>query len=413
MSVAIIGWWAAGMICAATLLERGYSDRIFLFDKNPSLWAKVIISGGGRCNVTTGYYKKQDLQSKYPHGWEFLQAAITQFGPRKIRNRFTTHGVPLKQEHDMRIFPLSDNGRDIVGLFEQLFSVASCINLHCSTRVLTIQPQSWLFDIQTSSWSYTVNNVVLATWWNAYRHTGSAGDGYTFAQSCGHTITPLWPSLTSFETWETLFHQLSWISLPDAQIIINKTISCQWPMLFTHFWISGPMIFAFSAHIAHQTISKTSPYQLKLIPDRSLSYEQRLNICRTAAQEEPHKHIHTLLRQYLPRRMIDLLLEYLILPWEYALKYCSKEVFIQVAQLLGNGIPLTLIGRRNGDEFVTSWWVSLDEIDPFTMCSKLYPWLYIVGELLDVDGITWGYNLTASWATGRLAGESIVTRSAQ
>lgn len=408
MSVAIIGWWAAGIMCAATLLENWYSDPLFLFDKNPSLWAKVIISGWGRCNVTTGYYKKHDLQDKYPHGWDFLQEAIIRFGPRKIRNRFTTHSTPLKQEDDRRVFPVSDNGRDIVWVFEKLFSTFPHLHLHCSTRVMSVKPQWWWFEIQTSSWNYLVDSLVLATGGNAYRHTGSTGDGYTFAQWFGHTITPLWPSLTSFEVEESIFYQLSWISLPCAHIVINDTISCKWSMLFTHFWISGPMIFAFSAYIAHQLISKSSPYHIKLIPDYQLSYEQRLNICRTAAQEEPHKHIHTLLRQYLPRRMIDLLLEYLILPWEYALKYCSKEVFIQVAQLLWNGIPLTLIGRRNGDEFVTSWWVSLDEIDHLTMRSKLHSWLYIVGELLDVDGLTWGYNLTASRATGRLAGEAII-----
>lgn len=407
MSVAIVGWWAAGMICAATLLESGYTDEILLFDKNPFLGAKVIISGWGRCNVTTWYYKKQDLQTKYPHGRSFLQHSIARFGPRKIRQRFEDHGVPLKQEDDMRVFPMSDNGHDIVWAFENLFVSYDNMKVLCSTRVTSLSQHAWWwFCIHTSSWEYIVDKVVLTTWWNAYRHTGSTGDWYAFAQSFGHTITPLWPSLTSFETENSLFHTLSWIALPESQIIINPQLSCVWPVLFTHFWITGPMIFAFSAHIAHQSLTKSAPYQIKLIPDTQKRYDQRLYLLREAVQKEPHKQINTFLRSYFPRRLVDVALEHADLPAELAFKYTTKEILVQLAQLFGNGIPLTLIARRNDDEFVTSWGVSLEQVDPSTMESKCCPWLYFWGEILDIDGVTWWYNLTASWATGAVAGEA-------
>lgn len=412
MSVAIIWWGAAGLMCAATLLESGYDQDIFLFDKNPHLGAKVIISWGGRCNVTTGFYKRQDLKSKYPNGRDFIQDALVGFGPRKIRAWFDKHGVPLKQEADGRIFPVSNNGKDVVGAFEKLFSEHKNIFTKLKEKVETIEKikdTSWdeKFLVTTNIEAYTVDKVVITTWGNAYRHTGSNGDGYAFAQALWHSITDLGPSLTSFETEEKHFHELSGISFPNARIVIKDGRKFDGPLLLTHFGITGPMVFAFSAFIPFQKVSKEEPLEIKWIPDSKMNYDQRMEVLQNGVKEFSQKQINTFLKQYFPQRFVDLIIENYGLPPLQVMGKYTKEMFKIIAQTFGNWIPLHITGRRNGDEFVSSGWVPTSEINPETMESLLCPGLYFGGEIMDVDGITWGYNLTSSWATGRLAGVSI------
>ncbi len=136
-TVAIIGGGAAGMMTVATLLENGFNGQVLLFEKNSRLGAKVIISGGGRCNVTTGFFKKQDLLNKFPRGADFLPHALATFGPRSIRRWFEVHGVPCKEEEDHRIFPVSDDGKDIVGVFERLF-IERAVDVHLKESIQAI-----------------------------------------------------------------------------------------------------------------------------------------------------------------------------------------------------------------------------------------------------------------------------------
>lgn len=410
MSVAIIWWGAAGLMCAATLLESWYNQEIFLFDKNPHLWAKVIISGWGRCNVTTWFYKKQDLKDKYPNGWDFIQNAIAQFGPRKIRAWFEDHGVWLKQEQDGRVFPISDDGRDVVWAFDRLFSYHQNIHIKLKERVSSIKKSGWWFDIETDRGNYRADKVVLTTWWNAYRHTWSSGDGYAFAQELWHSITNLWPSLTSFETREKNLHELSWISFSNAKIIIQDNQRFEWPMLLTHFGITWPMVFAFSAHIPFVKISKEDPFVIKWIPNSHISYEKWMEILQDGVKLSPHKQLNNILRSYLPTRLVDLIISDLHIDPTTSLSRCTKDIFKKISQSLGHGIVIHIIWRRNGDEFVTSGWVPTHEIDSQTMQSAICSGLYFGWEIMNIDGVTWGYNLTSSWSTGRLAGISIASK---
>lgn len=410
MSVAIIGWGAAGLMCATTLLESDYKEDIFLFDKNPHLGAKVIISWGGRCNVTTGFYKKQDLKSKFPHGRDFIQESIAQFGARKIRSRFEEHNVPLKEEKDGRIFPVSNNGKDVVWAFEKLFENHKNIFTKLKERVETITKQWDGFLVTTDLAQYTVDKVVITTWGNAYRHTGSSGDGYAFALELGHTITDLGPSLTSFETEEEHFHELSGISFPDSRIIGKDGKQFDGPLLLTHFGITGPMVFAYSAFAAFEKVSKEEPLSIKWIPDNKMSYDKWMEVLQQGVKQYSQKQLNTFLKQYFPLRFVDLIIDNYGLPPMQVMGKYTKEMFKIVAQTLGNWITLHISWRRNGDEFVTSGWVPTTEINHQTMESLLCPGLYFAGEIMDVDGVTWGYNLTSSRATGRRAGVSIISK---
>ena len=411
--IAIIGWWAAGMMAAATLLENWYQGEVHLFEKNKNLWAKVIISGGGRCNVTTSNYRWKDLSDKYIRWSEFVREAIGQFGPRKIFQWFENHGVPLKTEHDMRVFPQSDDGKDIVAVFEKLFARYPKLRLQWGSKIDDIDYEHDMFVVHTSGQKINFHNIIIATGGNAYTHTGSTGDAYAWAKKLWHTVTPLWPSLNSFLSQDKWMHDLSGIAFQNAKLSLTlhhgEKKEAIWPLLFTHFGLSWPATFIMSAYSSFEQIDKGHPLTVSFTPDVERTKEVWNGFFLTQAQENPRKKIATILHQYFPDRLIDRLNTHIFL-WKLdgQMGLCSKELRVSLAEYLWGWWTISVVGRRAGDEFVTAGWVSLDEVNKKTMESKIVPWLYFVGEILNVDGVTGWYNLTSSRATGRLAGESII-----
>lgn len=410
MKIAIIGGGAAGMMAAATLLEKGVAAEIHLFEKNNKLGQKVIISGGGRCNVTTGLTDKNILRKKYTRGADFLIPAISAFPPGKVREWFEAHGVPLKNEPDNRVFPVSDDGHDVVRAFEKLFAEGG-VHLHLMESVKVMRPEAGGFSIETAKEVYAFDAVVLTTGGNAYRQTGSTGDGYAFAKACGHTITKLGPSLNSFEIVEEWPKLLSGLSLPNAKVSAiaedGQKKSATGPLLFTHFGLSGPAVFALSSHLAFTSIIPATPLSVSLIPEAELTFERLEVRLLERYQAGGTKQLRRVLNELYPKRFVDVILEMAGVPEHQTVAELSKELRRAVVHLLTGSLELHFAARRPGDEFVTAGGVTLDEVDPQTMRSKLHPNLYFAGEILDVDGVTGGFNLQASWAAGRLAGKSI------
>lgn len=392
---------------AAIIAEYG-SHEIHLFEKNSRLWAKVLISGWWRCNVTTGYIKKQELQKKYIRGRDFLQHSIWQFWPRKMRQWVEAHGVPLKCEDDMRVFPQSDNGGDVVGIFEKIFREKK-VRIHFKEWVNSLEKKENMFIVTTKEWVYTFDKVVVTTGWNAYAHTWSTGDGYELVKPLGHTTTPLWPSLNSFLVQEERIKTLSWISFSNAQISYPKA-KVVGPVLLTHFWTSGPAVFAFSAHSSFEQIEKIHPLHVLLVPQAERNTEWRTRRLNEFSQNSPKKQINTILSFEFPDRFAEALLQAIHIPLEKKIADLSREEKLLISKTLGEGIPLSLIARRPGDEFVTAWWINTDEVNSKTMESLICPWLYFAGEVLNVDGVTWWYNLQASWSTGYAAGVAITNQ---
>lgn len=410
--IAIIGGGAAGMIAAATLLEENINADIYLFDKNPVLGKKVSISGGGRCNVTTGITDKNILLSKYTRGSKFLIPAINTFPPEKVFKWFEDHEVPLKIEKDLRVFPKSDIGSDIVKVFVQLFKkrIHICLN----ETIKNLKPNKESFNIETNKSVYNFDIVVITSGGNAYKHTGSSGDGYDFAKACGHTITDLGPSLNSFEVKENWCKELSGISLDNAKLETlsknNTKISVSGPFLFTHFGISGPATFTLSSHLAFNEISKENSITISLFPESKKNFDTWNDELLNEITRSSKKQINYILSEYLPKRLSEEILKIANIKLEKKGSEISKEERKKISHLLSGELKLTLISRRPGDEFVTAGGVSLEEVNKKTMESKLKSNLYFGGEILDIDGLTGGFNLQSSWATGRLAGISIAKK---
>lgn len=410
MSIAIIGAGAAGLMAAAAVHELNPETEIFLIERNNGLGKKVIISGGGRCNVTTGIQDVRTVLTKYPRGNKFLSSAIYRFPPKAVYDWFESHSVPLKTEEDLRVFPISNNGKDIVGVFEELFH-DSRIHVRLNTSVTHIEKPDGQFSIffKEEDEPLYVDKIILTTGGQAYRHTGSTGDGYAFAASLGHTITPLAPSLNSFSTKETWPEYLSGLSFEKATLstsVLLKKISFTGPFLFTHKGMSGPAVFALSSIIAFETYDKAHPLELHidLLPDLSLETIQKDIV--TGITNHPKKSFENILSLIIPKSLAEICLHEQKISNEKRGAEISKKQILECATWL-KGIPLHIIGRGAGDEFVTAGGVETKEVNPSTMESLICPGLYFGGEILNIDGFTGGFNLQASWATGHLAGESI------
>lgn len=469
--IAIIGWWAAGMMVAATLAERTdwrQNPEIHIFEKNKELWTKVRISWWGRCNITTGYYKKQDLATKYTRWRDFLAHAMSQFWPRKMMQRCANHNCPIYCQDDMRCFPESNKGSDVVAMFEKILKKNN-VTIHFDEPVLSIIPikttplntiqknslsnhtdiqesQHSHFTLTTSKWTYEYDFVVITTWWNAYWHTGSTWDWYSLAQTLWHTVTALWPSLNSFLIAEEWIKECSGVSFQNAMLtstvqpnnntiskdtilsdrttaqpssegnshivesdlLIQKSImTAQWPILLTHFGISWPVTFSYSSQIPLIPISASQPHTVLCRPYADRNYEWRLHHINETTAQHPKKQLLTLLSHHFPTRRCDAFCNAHDIDQTRYLGNLTREQKQSLANLLGNGFSLTLTARRPWDEFVTAWWINTNEINPKTMQSLLCPWLFFAGEVLNIDAVTWGFNFQSCWATGRCAGSHI------
>lgn len=408
--IAIVGGGAAGMMAAYFAKLHNSDSRVILIEKNTYLGAKVIISGGGRCNVTTGIVDPNEVLKNYPRGSDFLKTAIYNFPPEAVMNWFESQGVPLKTEADLRVFPVSNDGHDIVNALSNALKDLN-VEILLNTAITDISASAENFVlISNSGQKIEANRLILTTGGHAYRHTGSTGDGYHFGQELGHTITELAPSLSSFYTAEKWPAQISGISFKKATITFTSTdgstsFTRTGPFLFTHKGVSGPAIFALSGYAAYQKFDNNKPAKLAidLFPDQSSQdLEKQID---QLIEKNPAKKTVNLIDLLLPNSFATILAENLNLAniRSSDLSRTNRQKIVNALKAL----PLNLIGRGAGDEFVTAGGIPQSEINPKSMESRLRPGLFFAGEIIDVDGFTGGFNLQASWATGALAGEHL------
>lgn len=393
------------MMVAARLVEifweKIWEIEIFLFESNSWLWKKVIISWGWRCNLTNWNFDKKFLLSKYIRWWDFLKPHLWVFWPKKIIEFFEKNLVKTKIEKDNRVFPVSNDWKDVVKMFEKIFE--SKIKILYKTKITNIQKNWEKFLLSWEQENFEVDILVLTTGWNAYSHTGSKWDGYNFAKNLGHSITHLWPSLNSFELEENWVKDLSGIVLNASFELAWKKISG--PMIFTHFGISGPLVFELSAYLAFEDIKNKKIF---LIPSEK-KFEQREKIFQTFIEKNWNQKIENILYQYFPKRFVNWFLESINMV-DKKLSSLSKTSRQNITKMLSSWIPLTIKSRRAGDEFVTAWGVKLEEINKNSLESKICENLYFAGEILDVDGVTGWFNLTVCWATGYGVANSIAEK---
>lgn len=409
--VAVVGGGAAGMMCTATLCELNNKLEIVLLEKNDTLGKKVMISGGGRCNLTTGINDVKEVLTKYPRGNKFLSSSIYNFTPLDARTWFENHGIELVTENDLRVFPKSNKGEDVIFAFEKIFNRPNVqVNLKYSVQKIGKNENGFIIQIKDKK-PIVVDFVVLTLGGQAYRKTGSTGDGYSFAESLGHTITSLAPSLNSFITSEKWPRRLAGVSFQNAKLSVKDSIKASFtgPFLFTHSGITGPAVFALSSLVATEPYGTATPLKLiiDLFPD--FTPAELSNKITTSLKENPKKILKNILSQIVPQSAAIIAGEITEVNLDQQNASVSKNEIIKITSWLKD-VQLSVTGRSRGEEFVTAGGVNTAEIDPKTMESKVCKNLFFAGEIMNIDGFTGGFNLHAAWATGRAAAVGILEK---
>lgn len=407
MKILIIGGGAAGMMAAAAIVESDPEAEVCLVDKNAELGRKVVISGGGRCNLTTAEGEMSSLMSAYPRGSRWLRFCMHEFPPESVCEWFEDHGIPVKTE-GKKIFPVSNKGTDITSMFQRLFADKG-VEVLMKTAVTGIVREDDGFRVTFKYGERYCDKLIIATGGHAYRHTGSTGDGYAFAEALGHNITPLAATLTSFSAAEKWIADLAGVSIQNAKfkLVGKEKHECTGPFLFTHKGVSGPGIFALSSLSAFEECSSEHPLPLFIDFIPNSTYQDLLDEIAGKIEDSPKLTLMKILKEYLPKSLLEVIFRGLGVDGAKMASEVAKKDLNRVIESLKN-FEITLIERTPGSEIVTAGGVDLKEVDQKTMESKICPGLHFGGELLDIDGFTGGYNLQSAWATGRLAGMSVL-----
>lgn len=408
--VIVVGGGPAGLMAAAAAAEAG--AHVALLEKGERLGRKLVISGGGRCNVTNRK-PVPDLVRHIPGNGRFLYSAFFRFGSEEIIRFFEGLGIRLKEEDDGRMFPATDRSVTVLSALEgHLRNLGVTIRLQAPVERLLLERDRCSGVVLRSGESLRGGAVVVATGGKSVPRTGSTGDGYGWARAAGHTITPLYPvavPLLLGEPW-IADRSVQGISLQDVAMTLydprgKRLTTEQGDMLFTHFGVSGPCALRVSHFVSTARLKLGDvplPLDIDLFPDRSRE-EMAETLCRMAAAE-PKKTVRTLLRRLLPDRLVPLVLERAGVSGETTGAHLSRAAAAALARVL-KAFRVTVTGTRPLEEaFVTGGGVSIREIDPRTMASRLKEGLFFAGEVMDVHGHTGGYNITIAFATGHVAG---------
>lgn len=402
--VAVIGGGAAGMMAAAKCGERGLS--VIVIEKNSAFGKKLRITGKGRCNVTNNC-SVQEVFDNTINGKKFLMSAIYKFTPEDTINLFENLGVPLKTERGNRVFPQSDDARDIVGALKTYMSYGNVKVLQDRAVSVAVKDGKALGVVTASGRKIAANSVILATGGKSYPVTGSTGDGYKIAQKLGHNITEIKPSLVPVNVTEKWVKQLQGLSLKNVTLKIfegnKKVFEEMGEMLFTHFGVSGPLVLSGSCHM-----DKLPEEKYKMVVDLKPALDEKKLDARILRdfEKNSNKDFINSLSELLPQKAISVIVELSGINPRVKINQVTKEQRKNLCKIIKN-LEFTAESLRDVSEaIITAGGVNTAEINPSTMESKIVKGLYFAGEIMDVHGYTGGFNLQIAFATAYLAGEN-------
>lgn len=405
--VIVVGGGAAGLMAAVSAAQSG--AEVVLLEKNNRLGKKLLITGKGRCNVTNTA-QLQEFVKNIPGNGKFLYSVFSKFFNWDVRSFFEELDVPLKEERGGRVFPVSDKAIDIVNAFERILrKLAVQIKLDEAVRFLKVEDNKVVGVITEEDKYYEADAIILATGGSSFPGTGSTGDGYRMARQIGHTVEPLFPALVPLECEEDWVKEFQGLSLRNVNlsVLVDGKVTKEMfgEMLFTHFGVSGPIILSLSRDIAkYLKAGKTVELSLNLKP--ALTREQLdKRICRDF-EKYNRKQIKNALGDLLPSKMISNIIDLAFIDENKYVNQISKEERERLVDLLQNLVMTVTKTRPLSEAIVTAGGISTKEINPKTMESKLIKDLYCVGEVVDVDAFTGGYNLQAAFSMGFVAGEN-------
>ena len=404
--IVVIGGGAAGMMAAVFAARAG--GNVTLLEKNEKLGKKVYITGKGRCNLTNDCDLDEFL-AQVPRNPRFLYSALSFFSPRDMMSLLEENGCPVTVQRGKRVFPSSEKASDVTRALASLLRKLNVrVRLNTGVRSLSLRGGLVSGVELTDGSVLPADAVILACGGLSYPSTGSTGDGYRLAASAGHTLIPRSPVLVGLETMESWPKSLQGLSLRNVTLTLSSGRKVLYSelgeMLFTHFGVSGPLVLEASCHLPDPPGGAALSIDLK----PGLTREQLDARLRRDFAEAGRKQLKSVLPGLLPASLADLFPS--ILGIDASLP-CSQITAARRESLLSGlkALPLTVRSPRPVEEaVVTRGGVSVKEIEPGTMRSKLVPNLFLAGEMIDVDAHTGGFNLQIAWSTGALAGQSSV-----
>ena len=410
--VVVIGGGPAGMMAAITAAEKG--NAVTIIEKMPSFGKKLLITGKGRCNITSSLYMSEFIKNT-PGNGQFLYSAFQNFTNTDMIEFLKKQGLEVKEERGNRIFPVTDKSINVLNCFlSRMKELKIPYKLHTKVEKILIKNYE-ILGVRTEREIIQTDKVILATGGKSYPLTGSTGDGYKMASDLGHQIIPIKPSLVPLEIYEKEeCKNLQGLSLKNVKIKFediekNKTIYEDFgEMIFTHFGISGPTILSGSAHLVRykdiQNLLKNKKIKLFIDLKPALIEEQLDERILRDFKDVKNKQFKHSLDKLLPQKMIPVIIENTQIHPEKRVNEITKEERRKLLHLLKN-FELTVKDFRPVEEaIITSGGIHTKEINPKTMESKLIKGLYFAGEIIDVDSYTGGFNLQIAYSTGYTAG---------
>ncbi|MFA6445696.1 MAG: NAD(P)/FAD-dependent oxidoreductase [Candidatus Paceibacterota bacterium] len=406
--VIVIGGGPAGMMAAGRAAERGLS--VLLIEKNEKLGKKLLITGGGRCNVTNAEENVRKLLSKYKDSDKFLFSAFSQYGVKETLDFFHSNGMETKIEPGNRIFPINDKSQSVLDVLVSYIKKNKVTIQSNSPVTGFVKDGSQIDSVRLADGiEIKAKSFILATGGKSRPETGSTGDGFNWLRELGHTITDSEPCLVPISIKDSWLKKLQGVTLPEVKITVLQNNEKQeikkGKILFTHFGLSGPSILNMSKDIGE--LLKYGSVFLSLDILSNLDYGQLNLRLQEIFQKESKKKFKNCLGELIPSALIPIVIELSKINPDIQANGVSREERLGLVQLLKD-IRIEVKDLLGTDKaIITSGGVSLEEINFKTMQSKLYPNLYLIGDILDIDRPSGGYSLQLCWTTGFVAGDSV------
>ena len=395
------------MFAALGAAEAGH--RVTILEQNEKPGKKIYITGKGRCNLTNAC-DTEEIFAHVPRNAKFLYSAIYTYDNFRVMEFFEANGMPVKTERGNRVFPVSDHSSDVISTLQKALEKAGVeVLLHAKvTEILSKDGKITGVRLKNGE-KRTADAIILATGGKSYSSTGSTGDGFVFAEQLGHKIEEPVPSLVPMTVLEDYCMQMQGLSLRNVQATIREGGKVFFEefgeMLFTHFGVSGPLMLSASSVVNDRLRKKNLSLTIDLKP--ALSEEQLDARILRDFEENKNRQFKNSVKGLLPAKMIPVVISLSGIDPEKKINGITKQERKKLVECI-KAFPLTLTGLRGFNEaIITRGGVSVKQVDPSTMESKLVKGLYFAGEILDVDAYTGGFNLQIAWSTGYLAGSSI------
>lgn len=401
--IAIIGGGPSG-ITAAIFAAKNPNNDIFIFDKGIIL-NTLLPTGGGRCNLAHAQYNFKELAKFYPRGEMFLYGIFSRFATAETISFFKELGIKTYTQEDNRIFPVSNSAKDVKNaLLKETDKYKNIKKVF--EQVLNIEKTEKNFILKTNKNKHIFDAVVIAT--------GGRGEGQTLAKNLSHNIVELKPALSSLITKEKDYSDLSGLSLKDIEASVffeNKKLkgpnfNMKGDFLFTHKGVSGPLVYKISSYCAYLNFNCDKPLKLSF-NFVNKSFEQFDEEFLTALKNNPQKECANVLCEFLPKNLALKIFENENINPKTKAGQMTKKDREKISRKVTDFV-LNATGAAKGEEIVTAGGVDLKEINPKTLESKLVPGLYFCGEVMDIDGLTGGFNLQNCWSTGFIVGNSLL-----